>query len=233
MGDAVAGAELVEPVRPPAARGHNGLLGVDLKLRLPLGQPGPQAGPVLQKQVVAGAAKADLHPVLQKVALDGAVDLLGLLCAQVADGAVHQLQACLDGPLADLLDGLLLPHALHAGVGAELQVDGVCVLNQALRLLLPDELGQVASHLGGEGQLPVGEGPRPGEPGGDVAVGLAAHATAGGGFGAAALLDGLALLHQQDLPLAPLAQQLHGGKDPRRPGSDNQHVCVHVIHPFK
>ena len=90
VGHAVAGAELVEPVRAPAAGGHHGVGGVDLILRLALGEKGAHAPAVLDEQIGAGAAKADLHPMRQQVVLDGGVNLLGLFRAQVADGAIHQ-----------------------------------------------------------------------------------------------------------------------------------------------
>ena len=134
----------------------------------------------------------------------------------------------MDGPLAYLLDGLLLRDALHVLIGTELQVDGIGVLDEGLGRVIADELGQIAAHLGGEGQLAVGKGPGPGEARGDVA-GLAAHAAACLGFGAAALLHGPAFLHQQDALAAPLAQQLHGGENAGGPGADDENVCVHGI----
>lgn len=63
-------------------------------------------------------------------------------------------------------------------------------------------------------------------------AGLAAHAAACLGFGAAALLHGPAFLHQQDALAAPLAQQLHGGENAGGPGADDENVCVHGISTF-
>ena len=91
MGHAVAGAELVEPVRAPAAGGHHGVGGVDLILSLALGEKGAHAPAVLDEQIGAGTAKADFHPMRQQVALDSGVNLLSLFRAQMADGAIHQL----------------------------------------------------------------------------------------------------------------------------------------------
>ena len=71
----------------------------------------------------------------------------------MADGAVHQLQAGVDGVLADLLDVLAGVDALHMGVCAELEVDLVGVVDELLCKLFADEAGQVAADLIGEAQL--------------------------------------------------------------------------------
>ena len=86
---------------------------------------------------------------------------MGLFGAQMADGAVHQLEARLDGVFADFPDLLAGVDALHMGVGAEIQIDFVGVVNQLLGKVFPDEGGQVAPHLIGQAQLAVREGPRP------------------------------------------------------------------------
>ena len=145
----------------------------------------------------------------------------------MADGAVHQLQAGLNGPLADLLDLLAVAHALHMGVCAELQIDLVGVIDQLLRVKLADQAGQVAAHLMGEAQLAVRKGAGAGKTGGDVAVGLAVHAVAHLGLGAVALLHGLALFKDGDLLLAALAQQLQRGEDAGRAGTDDDQVVLH------
>ena len=121
-----------------------------------------------------------------------AVELLRLLCAQMADRAVHQLQAGMDGVLADLLDLLAGVDALHMGVCAELKIDLVGVVDKLLCKLLSDQGGQVAAHLIGEAQLAIREGTCTGKAGGDGAGGAAVDAVAHFGFGAVALFHGLA-----------------------------------------
>ena len=96
----------------------------------------------------------------------------------MADGAVHQLQAGMDGVLADLLDLLAGVDALHMGVCAELQIDLVGVVDELLSELLADEAGQVAADLIGQAQFTVREGTGTGETGGDGAGGAAVDAVA-------------------------------------------------------
>ena len=50
----------------------------------------------------------------------------------MADGAVNQLQARLDGALADVLDIGAFVDALNLGISAELEVDFVGVVDEFL-----------------------------------------------------------------------------------------------------
>ena len=119
---------------------------------------------VLQDDVLALGAEQHLHAVVGQIVLDGQIQLLGLLGAQMTDGAVHQLQAGVDGVLADLLDVLAGVDALHMGVGTELEVDLIGVMDELLCELLADQAGQVAAHLIGEAQLAVRDAPAPEKP---------------------------------------------------------------------
>lgn len=167
-----------------------------------------------------------LHAVVSQIVLDGEIELLCLLGAEVADGAVHQLQTGVDGVLADLLDVLAGVDALHMGVSAELEVDLVGVVDELLCKLFADEAGQVAADLIGEAQLAVGEGARTGEAGGDGAGGAAVDAVADLGLGAVALFHRLAFFHQQDVLLAAAAQQLHSGEDAGRAGTNDDEIVL-------
>ena len=142
----------------------------------------------------------------------------------MTDGAVHQLQAGVDGVLADLLDVLAGVDALHMGVGTELEVDLIGVMDELLCELLSDQAGQVAAHLIGEAQLAVRERACTGEASGDGAGGAAVDAVAQLGLGAVALFHRLALFHQQDLFLAAVAQQFYSGEDAGRTGTHNDQI---------
>ena len=61
----------------------------------------------------------------------------------MADGAVNQLQARLDGALADVLDIGAFVDALNLGVSAELEVDFVGVVDELLGKILADQVGQL------------------------------------------------------------------------------------------
>ncbi len=71
---------------------------------------------VLEDDVLALGGEEHLHAVVGQIVLDGEVKLLCLLGAEVADGAVHQLQTGVEGVLADLLDVLAGVDALDVGV---------------------------------------------------------------------------------------------------------------------
>ena len=227
VGDVVLGAQALQPVGPPAARGNHRMAGQNLLLPAVLAHLHPPAHVPLQNKIGTLAAEEQLHAVLQQVLFNGVVEVLGLLRAQVADGAVHQLQPRPDGPPADGLDLLRVAQALHVAVRAELQVDAVGVVDGLLGLVRTNEAGQIAPHLAAEGQLAVGEGPGPGEAGGNVAVGLAAHALARLALGTAAVLHRPALLHNENPLPAALFQHLQGCEDAGGPCADDDNVSVH------
>ncbi len=106
MGDVVLGAELFQPVCAAAAGADDHLSGIHGQGFLVALQQHALALVVLEDDVLALGAEQHLHAVVGQIVLDGQIELLGLLGAQVADGAVHQLQAGVDGALADLLDVL-------------------------------------------------------------------------------------------------------------------------------
>ena len=64
VGNVVLRAEVLQPVRPPAARGHHRVLGGDLLVRPPVGNGDAFAGVVLQDEILALPAEEDFHPVL-------------------------------------------------------------------------------------------------------------------------------------------------------------------------
>ena len=63
----------------------------------------------------------------------------------MADGAVNELQARLNGALADVLDVGTLVDALDLRVGAKLEVNFVGVVNKLLREILADQVGKLAA----------------------------------------------------------------------------------------
>ena len=227
VGDVVFGTDLFQPVGAAAAGGNDHLLAEHLPGAVLLPQAHALADGAFQDDVLALGFKQHFHAGFQQVILDVQVELLGFLGAQVADGAIHQLQARLDGTLADILDLLAFIDALHLGVGTEFQIDLVGVVDEFLGKILADEVGQLAAHLVTQGQFAVGKSARAGKSGGDGTGRLAVDADAGLVFGAVAFFHRLALFHQQDLVgLVAFAQQFQGGEDAGRAGAyDNQ-----VIH---
>ena len=113
-------AEPLEPVGAAASRRDDDAFGaqrLDGAVRaFELDADAPAA---LDQDVAAGGAEAQVDPRLAQVALDARVDLLGALGAQMADRAVDQLEARLDGAAADLLDLLVDACALHVLIRTE------------------------------------------------------------------------------------------------------------------
>ncbi len=126
---------------------------------------------VLQRiMLLHSTPKMHLYPILQQILLDGIVDLLCLFRAQVANGAVHQLQPGLNGALANGLYLVrILVDALHMGVCTELQIDLVRIIDGILRQVRTDQAGQIAAYLIAQGQLAVRKRARTGKAGGNVA----------------------------------------------------------------
>ena len=142
--------ELFQPVRATAAGGNDHLPGTQLAALAAPVDDHAGADAFFQQDVLTFGLKQHLDALIQQIILNVQIKLLGLLGAKMADGAVHQLQARLNGPLADLLDVAALIDALHMGVRAEFQIDFVGIADQILRQILSDQLGQVAAHLIGQ-----------------------------------------------------------------------------------
>ena len=123
------------------------MLGIDLHIRLPVGDGDPLAHILFQNQVAALVAEVHLHAVFLEVLLNSQIDGLGLFRSHMANGAVHQLQARVDSPLADLLPLLLMLQALDMGVRAKFQVDLIRVVDGLLGQIGTNEIGKVSAHL--------------------------------------------------------------------------------------
>ena len=96
---------LFQPVGAAAAGGDDHLFGKQVMPAPPASRMRtPVQGGASSRIFSALGVEQHLDAVLRQVILDVQVELLGLLGAQMADGAVHQLQTGLDGPLADILD---------------------------------------------------------------------------------------------------------------------------------
>ena len=225
MGNVVLGADLFQPVRTAAARGNNDLLGVDVADAVLLAQADALADGILEDDVLALGTEQHLNTGVGQIVLDVQVELLGLLGAQMADGAVNELQTCLNGALADVLDVGTLVDALDLRVGAKLEVNFIGVVNKLLREILADQVGKLAADLIGQGQLAVRECARAGKAGGDGTGRLAVYADAGFILGAVALFHRLALFDEQNfVGGAALAQQLQRGENAGRAGAYDDKV---------
>ncbi len=226
-------ADFLQPVRAAPPGGGDGVFGADFTAvrAVWLFNNHAHAVAVGQNQVHAVDAEENLNAVLLQVGLDSAVDLLRLFGAHVADGTVHQAQAGSDGVPADALDALILHQAFHRGVRAEFQVDAIGIINQLLGLVLTNQLGQLAAHLVGKGELAVRKRTGARETCGDMAIRPAVDAAAGRALGAAAAADRLAFFNDEDFLFGALADQLQGGKNAGGAGADDDQVIVHGVSP--
>ena len=168
---------------------------------------------------------------------DARVQVARTFGAQVAYGAVDQLEAGLDGAAAYVGQLLLAAQPLHVRVRTERQVDAVHLLDGGLRHIEADELGQISPHFGGKRELAVGKRPRAREPRRDAAR-LAAHARARGPaqlFGTAALAHREPLVHHDDVPRMSMLEQRQRAEYARRPHADDDDVrclCAHERPPL-
>ena len=203
------------------------MLRADLKVLLAVREVHAAADVALHDEVATLGVEVHLDAVVHEVVLYAEVDVVRLLSAHVADGAVHELESGLDGAGADAADLLLVADALDVLVGAELEVDLVGVVDGLLGQALANERGQVAADLTGQGELAVRERARAGKARGDMADGLAVHADAGLGLGAAALFKGAAFLDHHYLLLAAPAQHLERREYTGRSRADDDDICIH------
>ena len=235
VGNVVLGADLLQPVRAAAAGGNDDLLGQHIAGAVLLTQAHTLADRTLQNDVLALGVEEHLHTGSGQMVLDVEVELLGFLGAEVADGAVNQLQTGLNGALADVLDVGAFVYALNLRVGAEFQIDLIGVVDQLLREILAYQVGQFAADLIGQRKLTVRECTRTGKAGRDGAGRLAVDADAGLVLGAVPLFHGLTLFDKQDLVGgAAFAQQLQCGENAGRAGAyDDQIIHGWGFSPLK
>ena len=147
VGNVVLGTDLLQPLSAATAGGHNGMIRPDLPLGAVFRQDHALALGAGEDNIVALHAKDDLYPILQQILLHGVVDLSCLFRAKVANGAIHQLQPGLNGPLANGLHFVRILQALDVGICTELQVDLVRIINGILRQVRTDQGGQIAAYL--------------------------------------------------------------------------------------
>ena len=221
--DAVARAGGVEPGGAAAAGRNDGLLRADLVAAARVAHHRATADAVLDQQLIAFRGEDELHARILQVAFDARVQLLRLFRTQVADRAVHELEARLDRAAADLRDLVGVADALHVGVRAEVQVHPVDAVDGPLGEVRADEVGQVAAHLVRQRELAVRKGACARETGGDAA-GLAVHADTRADLGTAAALDRQALLDDRDVAGVAAAEQAERAEDARRARAHDQDV---------
>ena len=145
----------------------------------------------------------------------------------MADRAVDEFQPRLNGIAADLLLLFFVLQSLDMGIGTELKVDGVGVVDHLLGILRADETRQIAADLFAEREFAVRERAGTRESRRDV-TGLAVHALFGFHFGADALFDRLPLFDDQDLLFGAAAKHLDRGENAGRTCADDNDVIGSV-----
>ena len=101
----------------------------------------------IEHEIDAAVAEEHVDALGTQVVLQRKVELLRLFGAEVADGAVDELQACANGAAADDADLIGVGHALHMGVRAEFQIDLVRIVNEGLGKVRADEVREIAADL--------------------------------------------------------------------------------------
>ena len=173
-----------------------------------------------------------VHARVKEMLLDAPVDLLRMLGAQMAYGAVDELEVGADGTTTNLGHRLGILDALDVRVRAKVQIDLIATLDGRRCERHPDEVRQIAAHVGRERELAVRESASTRETRGNAA-GLAANAVTDLLLGAEAALNGQSALYDGDLPLVALPEKAERAEDARRSRADDEHVGVasHVTPP--
>ena len=228
MSDAVHDAHARQPVRAPTADAHDDAVGIDELFAVLVRDAHARADAVLDEKIEALRLEAHFDAASEKILLDGVIELLRLFRSEMADGAVHELEARHDGALADLLDLLRVADALHLVIGAEGEIDLIGVVDELLRVVLADEFGKIAAHFVVQRELAVREGARAREARRDVA-GFAGGAAARLGFGALAVFDGGAFIDEKDGTRIALFFELECRKDARGACTDDDGIVFHTV----
>ena len=232
MGDIMLSAELFEPVRAAAPCRYYGVLREYLYVLLALADIDALAAVAVEDYIVALVAEEHIDAVFYEILLDGVVDILRLLRAEVAYRAVDKAKTRFYGALSYLLDLLLAADALNMGVRAELEVDAVGIFYCLLSGFVAYELGELTADLGAQRQLAVRERTCAGEARGDMAIGFAVDALVCFRFGAAALFDRLTLFNHHNFLVCALADKLNGREYSGRARADDNYVVFHLYTSF-
>ena len=229
VGDAVHDAHARQPVRASSSDADDDIVRFErLFVALLIGNAHAPADIVLDEEVEALRPEAHLDAVLKQILLDGVVELLRLLGAEVADGAVDELQARHDGAAADVFDLFIVADAFHFVVCAEGEIDLIGIVDELLRVLLADEIGKVAAHFVVQGELAVRKGARARKARRDVA-GLAGSAVARPGLGALAVFDGGTLLNDEDGAFVALVPEFERREDARGACAHDDGIVFHTV----
>ena len=122
----------------------------------------------------------------------------------------------------------VVADALNVLVRTELKIDAVGIVNRALRLVRPDQRGQISAHLEGERELTVGKRARAGKARGNMAIWFAIDAATGDGLRAAALFHREAFFYNHNPLFASALDHLECGEDAGRASANDHNVCLHV-----
>jgi hypothetical protein len=155
VANAVLVTHSVEPARAAASGGDDCLACLDARLAVAVAHHKAAAHAALNHDLLALGLEEDVHAGVKQVLLDARVELLGLLGAKVANGAVHELEARADGAAANLGHVIGVAEALDMRVSTKVEIHLVDAVDGLLRELVADELGQVAAHLARERELAV------------------------------------------------------------------------------
>ena len=222
-------AHALQPVGPAPAGGHHRVTGAQLVGALGALRRHARAGIAVHEHLSAGGAEAQVHARVDQVALQARVQLARPLRAQVAQRAVHELEARLDGAQTYAVHLRARAGTLHAAVGAERQIHAVHLPDGRLHGLVADEVGQIAAHLARQRQLAVRERARAREPRGDAAR-LAAEARPARLLGARAVLHGQPLVQHDDAPCEPALDERERAEDAGGAGPHDDDVGVLCAH---
>ena len=227
VGNPVLFAHLFQPVRTAAAGSNHNLSGRQLLPAFLCDNAYAGAHVLFQNDILTLCSEQHLNTFVCQIILNVQIEFLRLLCSQMADRTVDQTQPCPDGTPADLVDLLSFIDAFHMLICPELQIDSVCVVDQLLCKLFPDQRRKLSAHFTGKAQLSVRKSACTGKTRCNHTVRLTVHAFSGLCLRTMPLIHRLSLFDHQDLLPGIFPDQFQRRKDSRRPCPDDNNVILH------
>ena len=145
--DFVARAQLFKPFRASSSGRHDNVGAVKHLLLAAVRDDNALADAVLNHEVLDVGIEKDIDAVVLKPQLDASVQNLRAFRSEMPDRTVDKLQARTNRAAADFLYLLGLADTLDMRVGAELEIDGIRIIDQRLRFLRADQVRQISADL--------------------------------------------------------------------------------------
>ena len=145
-------AHLFKPIRAASSRCDDSLVGIDFFLILSLAvfDANALASVAVKNDVVTLSAENEINTVFSEIVFDCKVQIVRFLRAEMANGAIHEFETCLNCFAADVLDLFFIAQAFDMLVRAKFEIYFVGVIDKRLCKLRSDELRKFSAHFIGK-----------------------------------------------------------------------------------